>query len=181
MTIKTQHRSTGSKLALAVAVLFTACSANTSAASPPSTEVGDNVVWVDLYCVIEELALDDETHKTFEEFCLYEGPPSNPYPHQVLREWVEEDGAFTSTGNDGSMRTGECFGEYLDEYPRASERDAGVLPHTPGALQGHQLCTFTGTFTGGGEHAGQDLVEEGSMYRASNTTFRGHMAVREAP
>jgi hypothetical protein len=179
MTAKNHHRNRVGMLAVGAAALLTACGSNTSAASPPATEV--DVVWANVYCVVDPLSNDGDLREVFEEFCLYTGHQSTPYPHRVMRERVDEDGAFTSSGSDGSVRTGSCIGEFLDDYPRASERDAGVLPHTPAALQGHQLCTFTGTFTGSGELTGQDFVEEGTIYRASETTFRGMVAVRPAP
>jgi hypothetical protein len=180
MTIKRHHQTVCSTLAVGAATLLTACGAGTAAVSSSQTEDA-TVVSAELYCVVRELPDDGKTQQIFEEFCIYEGNQPNPYPHGILRERVEEDDVFTSTGNDGSARTGTCLGEWLEEYPRASERDAGVLPFTPGALQGHQLCTFSGSFVGDGERAGQHLLEEGSMYRASKTTFRGLVTVRPAP
>lgn len=179
MTIKNHHRTTRAAFAIGAATLFAAYGAGATAVSAPDTEV-DTVIRTDLYCIVRELSGDDQSRRTFEEICVYDGHQPDPYPYDMLRERVEQGDVFTSTARDGSTRTGTCIGEYDVESQRVSERDAGVLPYTPAALQGHELCTFTGTLTGSGERAGQELVEEGSMYQASETTFRGHVIVRPA-
>lgn len=191
MTIRNHHRTARCAIAVGAAALFAACGTNDAAVGPPDSGLDtgvedgidtgvDDVVRADLYCIVRQLPDDGEPHQTFEEICVYDGYQPDPYGYGVLRERVEEGGGFTSTGSDGSTRTGTCMGEY-DVASQRAEREAGVLPYTPAALQGHQLCTFSGTLIGSGERAGQDLVEEGSMYQASETTFRGLVIVRPAP
>jgi hypothetical protein len=168
-------------------MLLSACGAHTpaalqrGAAGPTATERNSSsAVTVDMYCVVRQLPDDTSTEQTFEEFCLYEGKHAEVYPRGIMRERLVDDGEFSSIGSDGSERTGTCIGEYLADYPRPGERNAQALPHTVGALQGHELCTFTGLFLGGSARPGEALVTEGWMYRESETTYRGQATVRPA-
>ena len=184
MTTTTRSRRTIGVVVLLAGGLLTACGAPAAhggsvGGTAPPTEPPD-VVYANVYCVVSEVSDEGDPGQLFEDVCAYEGHQPNPYPRAILRERVvDEDGSFVSTGGDGSIRTGKCVGVW-DQSARESETDAGVLPHTPGALTGSQLCTFSGSFVGGGEYAGLELVEEGGMYRSGETTFRGFVEVRAA-